>query len=82
MGITMELHWVRRSANGLADRIANEGVDKEGSKLDSTWSNIPNGQFRTDCTQLAVKDYDDNRSTNDHIEAEGAELIEGQVGSQ
>jgi ribonuclease HI len=30
-GITVELHWVCRSANGLVDRIANEGVDKEGS---------------------------------------------------
>jgi ribonuclease HI len=30
-GIIVELRWVRRSTNGLADRIANEGVDKEGS---------------------------------------------------
>jgi hypothetical protein len=81
-GITVELCWVRRSANGLADRIANEGVDKEGPELDSIWSNILNGQFRTDCIQLAAKDYDDSRSTNDHIEAGGAEIIEGHVGSR
>ena len=29
-GITVELRWVQRSTNGLVDRIANEGVDKEG----------------------------------------------------
>jgi ribonuclease HI len=34
-GIIMELRWVRRSANGLVNRIANEGVDKEGPKLDT-----------------------------------------------
>jgi hypothetical protein len=65
----MELRCVRRSTNGLADRISNEGVDKEGSDLDATWINIPSGQFQTDYTQLVVKDYDDNRSTNNRIEA-------------
>jgi hypothetical protein len=43
MGITVELRWIQRSANGLVDRISNEGVDKEGPKLDSIWSNILNG---------------------------------------
>jgi ribonuclease HI len=38
---TIELCWVRRSTNGLADRISNEGVIKEGPKLDTTWTNIP-----------------------------------------
>jgi ribonuclease HI len=28
---TVELRWVRRSTNGLVDRITNEGVRKEGS---------------------------------------------------
>jgi ribonuclease HI len=37
---TVELRWVRRSANGLADRISNEGVSKEGPELDTTWINI------------------------------------------
>jgi ribonuclease HI len=71
-GITVELRWVRRSANGLADRIANEGVDKEGPELDTIWSNIPNGQFRTDCTQLAAKDYDNAevRTTTSRMEAQ------------
>jgi len=32
----VELHSVRRSANGLADKIANEGVSKEGPELDTT----------------------------------------------
>jgi ribonuclease HI len=31
MRITVELRWVRRSANGLAERIANKGVNKEGT---------------------------------------------------
>jgi ribonuclease HI len=79
-GTIMELRWIRMSTNGLADRISNEGVDKEGSEMDSTWNNILNGQFQIDCTQLAAKDYDGSRSTGDHIEARGTELIEGQVG--
>jgi ribonuclease HI len=74
---TVELRWVRRSANGLADRIANEGVSKEESELDTTWSNIPNGQFRTDCTQLATKDRDRSLSTEGHIERSGARPIGG-----
>jgi hypothetical protein len=82
MWITVELRGVQRSTNGLVDRIANEGVDKEGQELDSIWSNILNGQFRTDCTQLPAKEYDDSWSTNDRNEAGGAELIEGQVGSR
>jgi hypothetical protein len=73
----VELRWVRRSTNGLADIIANEGVDKEGPELGSTWIKIPNGQFRTDCTQLAANDYDGSQSTDDHIEDEGTQLIEG-----
>jgi hypothetical protein len=71
MGIIVELCWVRRSTNGLADRIANEGVDKQRPELDTIWSNIPNGQFRTDYIQLAAKDYDDSRSTDDHIKDVG-----------
>jgi hypothetical protein len=31
MGIIVELHWIRRSANGLANIIANKGVNKEGT---------------------------------------------------
>jgi hypothetical protein len=69
---TMELRWVRRSANGLADRITNEEVSKEGSELDTTWRNILNGQFRTYCIQLATKDRDDSLSTKGHIERSGA----------
>jgi len=65
----VDLRWVRRSSNGLTDRISNEGVDKEGSDLDATWINIPNGQFQTDYTQLVAKDYDKNQSIDDHIEA-------------
>jgi ribonuclease HI len=73
---TVELRWVRRSANGLADRIANEGVSKEGPELDTTWINIPKGQFRTDCIQLATKDRDNNLSKEGHIE-EGSERPTG-----
>jgi hypothetical protein len=67
----VELRWVQRSTNGLADRIANERVDKEGLEMGSTWSKILNGQFWTDCTQLAANDYDGSRSTDDHIKDEG-----------
>jgi hypothetical protein len=54
----VELCWLRRSANGMADRMANEGASKEGPELDTIWSNILNGQFRTDSIQLAAKDHD------------------------
>jgi ribonuclease HI len=63
---TMVLHWVRRSTNGLVDIITNDGVSKEGPKLDTTWSNIPNGQFKTNCIQLATKYCDDILSMDDH----------------
>ena len=33
---TVELRWVRRSTNVLVDRLANEGVCKEGPELDTT----------------------------------------------
>jgi hypothetical protein len=79
---TVELRWVRRSTNGLADRIANEGVSKEGPELDTTWSNIPNGHFRTDCIQLATKDRDDNLSKEGHIEEGGARPIGRHEGSR
>jgi hypothetical protein len=65
--------------NGLAERIANKGVDKEAPKLDTIWSNILNGQFRTDCIQLAEKYYDDNQSTNEHIEDGGTGITEGHI---
>jgi hypothetical protein len=78
----VESRWVQRSINGLANRIANEGVDKKGLELDTIWSNILNGQFRTDCIQLAAKDYDDNRSTNDHIKDGGTEITEGHIRSR
>jgi hypothetical protein len=63
--------WVRRSANGLEDRIANEGVDKEGPELGSTWSKISNSQFQINCTQLAENDYDGSQCMDEHIEDEG-----------
>jgi hypothetical protein len=65
---TVELRWVRRSANGLADRLANEGVGKEGSELDTTWISLPNGQLRTDCIHLATKDREGRLSKEGHIE--------------
>jgi ribonuclease HI len=74
---TMDLHWVCRSTNVLVERIANEWANKEGLELDTTWSNIPNYQFRTDCIQLVTKDCDDNLSTECHIERSGARLIGG-----
>jgi hypothetical protein len=72
----VELHWVRRSTNGLVDIISNEGVSKEGPELDTTWINIPKGQFRMDCIQLATKDRDNSLSKEGHIE-EGNERPNG-----
>jgi hypothetical protein len=68
----VELHRVRRSANGLVDRISDEGVGKEGPELDTTWINISEGQFITDYTQLATKDRDRSLRKEGHIE-EGSE---------
>jgi hypothetical protein len=65
---TLELRWVRRSTNGLANKITNEGVNKEGPELDITWINILEGQFRMDCIQLATKDCDSSLSKEGHIE--------------
>jgi hypothetical protein len=64
------------------DRITNEGVSKEGPELDTTWSNITNGHFRTDCIQLATKDRDDNLSKEGHIEEGGTRPIGGHEGSR
>jgi hypothetical protein len=72
----VELRWVRRSSNGLANRISNEGVSKEGPELDTTWINIPEGQFRMDCIQIATKDRDNNLSKEGHIE-QGCERPSG-----
>ena len=77
MRIIVELRWVRRSKNGPMDRITNEGVNKEGPELDTIWSNIPNGQFRTDCIQLAAKDRDGSQCMDDHIEDGDAGITEG-----
>ena len=68
---TVELRWVRRSTNALEDRLANEGVDKEGLELDTTWTSIPNGQLRTNCIQLETKDREGNLSEEGHIEEAG-----------
>jgi hypothetical protein len=40
----------------MADRIANEGVSKEGPEKDTTKNNIPERQFIMDCIQLATND--------------------------
>jgi hypothetical protein len=49
------------------DRLANEGVGKEGLELDTTWINILNGQLRTDYIQLATKDREGSLSKEGHI---------------
>jgi hypothetical protein len=70
-----------RLANGLADRITNKGVRKEGLDLDTTWSNILNGHFIIDCIQLATKGRDGSLSKEGHIEEGGARPIGGHEGS-
>jgi hypothetical protein len=58
---------VRRSANALVDMLTNKGVGKDSPKLDDTWINILDGQLRTDCNHLAVKDCEDKLSMESHI---------------
>jgi hypothetical protein len=57
------------------------GVDNEGPELDTIWSNILQGQFQADCTQLATKDWDNSSSTY-YNKNGGATGIEGHVGSR
>jgi hypothetical protein len=73
---TMDLRWVCKSSNGLVDRISNKGVSKDGLVLDTTWLNIPKGQFRIDCLQLVTKECDNNFSKECHIK-EGCERPRG-----
>jgi hypothetical protein len=56
------------------------GVEKEGPELDTIWSNIPRGQFREDCTQLATKDWDNRSSTGYYGKNGGATTTVGNVG--
>jgi ribonuclease HI len=73
---TVELCFVRTSANGLVGKISNEGVSKDRPKLDTTWINIPNGQFKIDCIQLATKYCDGSLREEGHIE-EGSARTSG-----
>jgi hypothetical protein len=59
---------VRRSANALADRLANEGVNQEGKMLDEAWTQIPVGQLRTDCEHLATQDHRGSNREDNHID--------------
>jgi hypothetical protein len=59
---------VRKSANALADRVTNEGLDKESSEVDNTWINIPRGQLKTDCNHPTTKDHEGSLSIEGHIE--------------
>jgi hypothetical protein len=63
----VELHWVRRPANVLENKITNEGVDKDGLELDNTWFSIPGGKLRKDCNHLAEKDHEGRLSMEGHI---------------
>jgi hypothetical protein len=52
---SIDFRWVRRNANALADRLANEGVHQDGNGLDVAWTQVQVGQLREDCEQLAKK---------------------------
>jgi hypothetical protein len=67
---------VRRSTNALVDRLANEGVDKEGPKLDNTWIRILSGQLRTYCNHLAAKYHEGSFSMEGHIEEDISRPLE------
>jgi ribonuclease HI len=64
---TIEFRWIRRSANALADRLANEGVNSEGYVLDEVWSRIPRGQLRSDCIHLVERDHGGSFRDDGHI---------------
>jgi hypothetical protein len=52
----IDFMWVRRTANDLADRLSNEGVNQEGKLLDMAWTQVPVVQVRTYCKHLAEQD--------------------------
>jgi hypothetical protein len=66
--------------NGLVDRLANEGVGKEGSEPDTTWISLPNGQLKTDYIHLATKDHEGRLSKEGHIEKGNARLGDRHIG--
>jgi hypothetical protein len=61
--------------NALADKLANEGVDKEGPKLDEAWTRIPSGKLRTDYNHLATKYCDGSFRSDSHIKEDNARLL-------
>jgi hypothetical protein len=65
---TIEFRWIRRATNALADRLANEGVNREGHELDEVWSRIPRGKLRSDCIHLAERDHGGSFRDEGHIE--------------
>jgi hypothetical protein len=75
------LRWVRRSVNALVDMLANEGVGKEGPKLDDTWINILSGQLRTDCSHLVAKYREGSLSMEGHIEEDIARPCKRYMGT-
>lgn len=47
---------VRRKANGLADYLANHGVDNQEKILDNCWQEVDCPILKVTCAQLAEKD--------------------------
>lgn len=71
---TIRFIHVRRKANMLADRLANEGVANKDRDSRQAWELLPEGKLREDCFTLATKDWDlwmnsaDHRDTGDRSE--------------
>jgi ribonuclease HI len=78
----VELCWVHRSVNSLVDRIATEGVGKEGPELDDTWIIISSRKLRTNCNHLAAKDHEGSLSMEGHIEEDIARPLGRYEGSR
>jgi ribonuclease HI len=72
----VEFRWIRRTTNALADRLANEGVNREGQELDEAWTRIPRGKLRMDCIHLAARDHGGSFRDEGHIEEDDARLLE------
>jgi ribonuclease HI len=64
---SIDFRWVRRTANALADRLANEGVNQEGNLLDMAWTQVPVGQLKTDCEHLVEQDRHGSNREDIHI---------------
>ena len=53
---TVSFNHVRRSANKLADLLANQGVNNAGCGMANKWQGIPQNRFKAFCKEQPAED--------------------------